>query len=415
MKFYSHLINKMLILVNIMLFLNAFKAYIIYNNSKIYNYSTMVIQNDKIFIGANNYLLLLDKNLNIIQLENWVLDNYYKKKCSDIFYDTTICSNYIILSAMIDNTILFCGYNSRNPICTMRNPNNISDIIKNVSIKENIGPLNYKAKYNIINTRTDVILSGDFTDKDQSNNDIIVKIVKNNYKISFINYNNFNILNKPKIIYLYTIEDYIYFIFTEEIIYDKNNEYVNFNERISRIGRFCKNDTNKLISMEKFRLSCKQNYNNILNSIYYDNILYVIFYSDVYNKSIICLFSMAKIETTFNVKIYSFSKYVIIKPYLTYSIHNNPKEIIIKNKHNIVLGFDYNIEEYEHSRFLNYLVLVNNITIHYRLRKLILYENDFYALSNNHILKISSLNNNNYINCYNLILNIITLSLLHFF
>lgn len=39
---------------------------------------------------------------------------------------------------MIDNAILFCEYNSRNSICSIRNSNNISNIIKNVSIKKKL-------------------------------------------------------------------------------------------------------------------------------------------------------------------------------------------------------------------------------------------------------------------------------------
>lgn len=332
---------------------------------------------------------------------------------------------------MIDDTILFCGYNSRNSTCTIRNSSNIANIIHDVAIKKNFGiSLNYKVKYNIINTRTNIILSGDLQDNYQSNNDMIVKIVFNNLKTYFNDYRNYNIFNKPKIIYLYKIEDYIYFIFTEEIIYNKNNEYLNFDKRIPRIGRFCQNDPNKLIStIIKFRLSCKQYYNNIINADYYDTTLYVVFHSGIYDRSIICLFSTLEIETIFDTKSdeyfkchfdvnpvnkYIFSRDSTISPYFTYDISDNPKKIIVKNKHSLLLGFDYTIKEYEISTFLNYLVLINNITISHKLNKLVLYENNLYALSNNYIFKITSLNkyNNNCVDYNNIIINIITIYLL---
>ncbi|XP_069121896.1 semaphorin-5A-like isoform X2 [Argopecten irradians] len=217
---------------------------------------TVDIPRDQLLVGARGMLFRMSlDNLTVIQSVEWRSSEETRLLCYNKGVDPSECHNFVRVLLVHEDQVITCGTNSYKPICTWRQPEDLSNITQE---EGGIGfcPLNPNQNSTALMTSDGNFYSStpvDITGRES----LIYRIYGDRSQLRTLA--NSKWLNEPDFISSYEIGDFVYFFFREVAV-----EYINCGKRIySRVARVCKTDRGGYVVLEdkfttyhKARMNC---------------------------------------------------------------------------------------------------------------------------------------------------------------
>ncbi|XP_060071882.1 semaphorin-5A-like [Ylistrum balloti] len=291
---------------------NLQQVFHIFRNDDLEGYVqlTVDIPRDQLLVGARGVLFRMSlDNLTVIQTVEWRSTEETRMLCNNKGVDPSECYNFIRVLLVHEDQVISCGTNSYKPICTWRQPEDLSNITQQ---EGGIGfcPLNPNENSTALMTTDGNFYSStpvDITGRES----LIYRIYGDRSQLRTLA--NSKWLNEPDFISSYEIGDFVYFFFREVAV-----EYINCGKRIySRVARICKTDRggnvvleDKFTTYHKARMNCSLSGDypfyfdeiqatHLLTTPNGDKFLYAIFTTPMNSiaGSAICTFNMSAFHT----------------------------------------------------------------------------------------------------------------------